>query len=206
MKKLAFLFIIAFSLFANAQQDSSLVKKMYIKTNALFLPIGIINAGLETQLTDKITLQADVFVSPWKSFAGKYAQIYMIGFDGRYYFKEAFKNWYVGANISFARYKIQKWNYWSDTPYQYEEGAPFYITSDLYQDGFSFMIGAVVGYQFKLGENWNMDIYAGGGNSQDFYKGYHKKLGVRYDDPGRTNRSGEWMPYKGGIMISYRIK
>lgn len=207
MKKLIFAFAILFSVLHSAQShDSVSAKKIYVKANALFLPIGILNAGVEYQLKEKITLQGDVFISPWKSFAGKYMQIYMLGFDARYYFKEAFKHWYVGANISGARYIAQKWNYWSDEPYQYTSESPIYIKSDLYQDGFSFMLGATVGYQFQLNDRWNMDLYIGGGTSQGFYKGYHKELGIRYDDASRKrNRSGEWIPYRGGIMIGYKL-
>lgn len=207
MKKILTFAAICTALICLAQENSSNQKSTYIKANALFLPVGMLNAGIETQLSDKYTFQADIFISPWKSFAGKYAQVYMIGFEGRYYFNQAFKHWYVGANFSAARYILQKWNYWGNGPYQYEQDAPIYNKSDLYQDGFSFMLGAVVGYQFQLSENWNMDLYIGGGMSQDFYKGYHKILGIRYDDPTRNwNRSGEWIPYRGGVMISYKLK
>lgn len=200
---------LSFGSLATAQpQDSIVPKKLYIKANTLFLPFGVLNAGLEYQLNKKMTLQGEVFVSPWKSFAGKYAQVYMIGSDARYYFNEAFKHWYVGANFSFARYKIQKYNYWSGGPYQYTETSPVYRTSDLYQDGFSFFLGGVVGYQFQLNEKWNMDFFLGAGTAQSYYKGYHKILGVRYDtDPDRSyNQSGEWIPYRGGVMISYQLK
>ena len=209
MKKLLLLIVISFAMLSNAQsQDSLATKKLYVKANALFLPIGMLNAGVEYQLNKKWTLQGDVFISPWKSFAGKYAQVYMIGFDGRYYFNEAFKHWYIGGNISFSRYIIQKYNYWNDNNYQYTPESPIYKTSDLYQDGFSYYLGATVGYQFELGKNWNMDLYVGGGSVQSFYKGFHKELGVRYDtDPTREyNRSGEWLPYRGGIMISYKLR
>ena len=209
MKKLLLLIVISFAMLSNAQsQDSLATKKLYVKANALFLPIGMLNAGVEYQLNKKWTLQGDVFISPWKSFAGKYAQVYMIGFDGRYYFNEAFKHWYIGGNISFSRYIIQKYNYWNDNNYQYTPESPIYKSSDLYQNGFSYIIGATVGYQFELGKNWNMDLYVGAGSIQSYYKGYHKELGVRYDtDPTREyNQSGEWLPYRGGVMISYRIK
>lgn len=208
MKKIVFALALSFSLFSNAQfQDSVSTKKLYVKANALFLPIGVFNAGLEYQLNKKITVQGDVFISPWKSFAGKYSQVYMIGFDGRYYFDEAFKHFYVGANISAARFIIQKYNYWSDGLYQYTPESPIYNTSDLYQDGYSVFLGATVGYQFQLSENWNMDLYLGAGTAQSFYKGYHKELGIRYDNDGRTwNKSGELIPYRGGVMISYRLK
>ena len=207
MKKIILLFSIILGFLSNAQnQDSAISKKIYVKANALFLPIGILNAGIEYQLKDKVTIQADVFISPWKSFAEKYLQVYMIGFEARYYFKEAFKHWYVGANISGARFIMQKYNYWSDGLYQYTPESPIYKASDLYQNGYAIMIGGTVGYQFQLSDRWNMDLYFGGGTAQSFYKGYHKKLGIRYDDDGRKwNKSGEWIPYRGGVMISYKL-
>lgn len=208
MKKLILAFSLSLAFLASSQiHDTISPKKLYIKANALFLPVGILNAGLEYQINKKMTIQGDVLISPWKSFAGKYAQFYMIGFDGRYYFNEAFKHWYVGANISAARFIIQKWDYWSDNPYQYTPTSPTYKTSDLYQNGFSVILGATVGYQFKLSENWNMDLYASAGTVQSYYRGYHKILGVRYDDDGRTwDKSGEFIPYRGGIMISYKLR
>ena len=208
MKKLILAFGISIAFLANGQiKDSISSKKLYLKANALFLPLGILNAGVEYQLNNKVTIEGDVFISPWKSFAGKYAQVYMIGFDGRYYFQEAFKHWYVGANISAARFIIQKYNYWNDVLYQYTPTSPTYKASDLYQNGYSMMCGATVGYQFQLATNWNMDLYLGAGTIQSYYKGYHKTLGVRYDDDGRSfDRSGEFLPYKGGVMISYRLK
>lgn len=208
MKKLIFILAISVGTFITAQvQDSVTSKKLYVKANAVFIPVGMLNAGLEYQLSPKITLQGDVFISPWKSFLGKYAQMYMGFVEGRYYFKEAFSKWYVGVNIGASVFKMQKWNYWSDAPFQYTETSPIYVTSDLYQRGFSLMMGATVGYQFHINENWNVDVFAGGGTSQGFYRGYHKILGVRYDEDGRTwNKSGEWIPYRGGIMISYKLK
>ena len=205
MKKTILLFSIILGFLSNAQnQDSATTKKIYVKANALFLPIGILNAGVEYQLKENITVQADVFISPWKSFMGKYAQVYMIGFDGRYYFNEAFKHWYVGANITAARYIFQRYSYWGNGFSQLTPESPIYRTKDLYQDGFAFMLGVTAGYQFQLSNRLNMDLYVGAGNSQGFYKGYHKELGVRYDGTG-WDRSGEWIPYRGGVMISYKL-
>ena len=111
MKKTILLFFFFFALLSQAQNQQSekvgTAKNIYLKANALFLPIGILNAGVEYQLKEKVTVQADVFISPWKSFAGKNLQVYMLGLEGRYYFKEAFQHWYVGGNISAARFIIQ---------------------------------------------------------------------------------------------------
>ena len=212
------IFVAALSLFSiinisaqdtqTQENNSETEKKLYVKGNALLIPIGIINAGLEYQLTNKITMQGDVFISPWKSFAGHEAQIYMGTIEGRYYFKEAFKGWHVGANVSVGAYTIQKPSYWNDRNYlDVQVGVPsHYINSQLYQKGYSILYGIEGGYQFRLADNWNMDIFAGIGNSQDFYKGYVRGTGERYDSADGYNRSGEWLPYRGGVMISYRLK
>lgn len=206
MKKLISVSLICFSLIIFAQKNET-----YIKANALFLPVGMMNVGIEHGFTEHITGQADLFISPWKSFAGKHAQVYILGFNGRYYFNEAFKKFYVGVDFSVARFNIQKYGYWNDNFYVHKNGVVTpYINNNLYQKGYSVMLGGIAGYQFTLGDRWNLDLYLGLGTMQSFYKGYDKLSGDRYDTDGdsmgrETNRSGEWLPYKGGLMLSYKL-
>lgn len=188
----------------NAQEENS-EKSVYAKGNALFIPIGVLNVGLEHQISKKYTVQADILISPWKSFAGHEFQYYSASVEGRYYFDEAFKHWYVGANLSAASFVLQKWNYWQDIPYENDNGEIF-TKSNLYQKGFSLIVGVTAGYQFQLSENWNLDVYGTIGTSQDFYKGYDRSNGKRYDVANGYNKSGEILPYRGGIMISYKLK
>lgn len=211
MKKLLTALVLGAFSFGFAQETAEKAEnanQMYVKANALFVPVGIINAGVEYQLAPKYTFQADVFLSPWKSFSGHELQYYMLGLEGRYYFNEAFKHWYVGANIGFSTFKVQKWNYWNDNNYFDSDSNTVtpYINSQVYQKGFSYLIGATIGYQFKINENWNVDIYAGGGHSEDRYKAYDRSTGNRVDSPAGYNKSGEWIPYRGGIMIAYKIR
>ncbi|WP_370895722.1 DUF3575 domain-containing protein [Chryseobacterium gossypii] len=189
------------SLKAQEQEE----KKLYLKGNALFVPIGVLNVGAEYQLSKKYTLQGDLFISPWKSFAGHEFQYYSISLEGRYYFEEAFKHWYVGANIATSAFVLQKWNYWNDRLFINDNNEVF-INSNLYQKGYSVIFGVTAGYQFQLSDRWNMDVYATVGSSQDFYKGYDRTTGKRYDTANGMNRSGEILPYRGGIMISYKLK
>lgn len=200
---LAFLSVSTLS--AQEQEQGGQDKSLYIKGNALFAPIGILNIGLEKQISPKYTLQGDVFISPWKSFAGHELQIYSLSVEGRYYFKEAFKNWYLGVNIGAAAYNLQKWSYWNDKSFENWNGE-ILINSNLYQKGFSVMLGVTAGYQFQLSERWNLDIYGTVGTSQGFYKGYDRSTGKRYDSAKEFNKSGEIIPYRGGVMISYKLK
>lgn len=187
-------FLTLFLLGNLSAQEQESEKSLYIKGNALFLPVGMLNLGLEYQLSHKYTLQGDVFVSPWKSFAGRHAQVYMGHLEGRYYFQEAFKHWYLGVNGGFGVFDLTKWNY---------------SGTEKFQRGFSLMLGATVGYQFQWKERWNIDIFAGGGTSQGFYHGYESvppDSFVRYEGAEGWNKSGELIPYRGGIMISYKLK
>lgn len=82
--------------------------------------------------------------------------VYKAGLDGRYYFKEAFKHLYVAIFVCAAKSKS---GITGVVYFNINQESPIYDSADLYQDGFSFFLGAVVGYQFKLNENWNMDLY-----------------------------------------------
>lgn len=187
------------------EQISENENSLRLKANALFIPIGVINAGLEYQLNSKYTLQGDVLISPWKSFAGHELQYYSASVEGRYYFKEAFNGWYLGANIGASSFVLQKWNYWGEGDYINDNNEVF-TKSNLYQKGYSVLFGITAGYQFKLSDRLNMDIYGTVGTAQDFYKGYDRETGRRYDVANSYNKSGEIIPYRGGVMISYKLK
>ncbi|WP_092735563.1 DUF3575 domain-containing protein [Riemerella columbipharyngis] len=170
--------------------------EIYVKGNVLTLPALIFNAGAECKLAPKYTLQADVLVSPWRSVNGHHFQIYMGHTEVRYYFKQAFKGWYAGLNVGFGLFDITKWNY---------------LKSKKYQRGFNYMLGGVVGYQYQWSKKWNIDLFLGGGSSQGFYHGYEPADNPpsfirRYEvHSGKWNLSGEWIPYRGGIMLSYKL-
>ena len=205
MKKLFLL-----SLFSVITSSFAQKNETYIKANALFLPIGMLNVGVEHGFTEHITGQADIFFSPWKSFAGHQAQFCIALLVLIYYFDQAFKHWYVGASLGFGIFNIQKWNYWGGEIYTTKEGdlTP-YKKNELYQKGFSYMFGLTTGYQFQIGNRWNMDIFLGIGSQQGFYKGYVEYLPEtqenRYDRVENWDKSGEIIPFKGGVMISYKL-
>lgn len=205
MKKVLSITLICMSIFSFSQKNET-----YIKVNALFLPVGMLNVGVEHGFTEHITGQADIFVSPWKSFGGHQALFGIGTIEGRYYFDQAFKHFYVGASVGAGIFNIQKWNYWKSDLYVTKEGelTP-YRKDQLYQKGFSYILGLTTGYQFQIGNRWNLDIFLGVGSQQGFYKGYVEGLPEtqdnRYDRVENWDKSGEIIPFKGGVMISYKL-
>ena len=90
------------SAFNFGQKKTDFLKEYQVKVNALTLPIGILNAGLETPISNHFTLNGDILISPWKSFKGNHLQIYMGNLEARYYLKEKMNGLYIGPNLGLA--------------------------------------------------------------------------------------------------------
>ncbi|WP_372754978.1 DUF3575 domain-containing protein [Mariniflexile sp.] len=172
--------IILFPLFITSQTS--------FKGNAITTLVGIPNFGVEFELGKKTTFQLDVAASFWtiNGVPYKFGQIFP---EFRYYTKQAGLGFYVGAHIGGAKFKLQKWN-----------------QTNSYQEGYSVFLGATIGYQFELNERWNLEAFLGGGSQQGHYKGYFLDTGERSDGVRHYNKSGEFLPYRGGLMIVYKLK
>lgn len=183
-------FILLFLFQLNFSQD----KDKYIKGNALLANFGIINVGYEHQLDDNKTLEIDALYSPWKSIQGNHLQAFILTVEGRYFFNKAFDKWYLGGHVGGSVFNLTKWHYWN---------------RNLYQEGFNYMLGLTLGYEFKWKEKWIADFHIGAGTVQSSYKGYQvdKTTGerTRYEDAENFNKSGEIIPYKIGVMIGYKL-
>ena len=67
-------------------------------------------------------------------------------------------------------------------------------------------VNKVVSSELKtISEKLNLDMYLGGATSQGFYHGYDIIDGQRYEPKNPWNRSGELIPYKIGVALSYKI-
>jgi hypothetical protein len=185
MKKNLFLLIVLFSL--------QLQSQTYIKANALSTLLTIPNIGVETSIGEKSTLQFDVLASLWKSIDGKPYKLFTFISEYRYHFNEKYNGFYAGAHLGFDSYDVTKW------------GA--YDALGVHSVGVGYVIGATIGYQKKLNDKFLLDFFLGGGNHQGFYNSYYIDTGKRWelDDSVGRNKSGEWLPYRGGIMISYKL-
>ncbi|PXY46587.1 DUF3575 domain-containing protein [Flavobacterium hydrophilum] len=186
MKKILFIIVFIFSI--NAQSQT------YVKLNTITAVVLVPNIGIETGIGDKTTFSFDIMASFWNSFDGKKPMKFATYTpEIRYHFKEKYNGFYTGINAGFDTYELQKWNYWKDNPNWYEKGK-------------GYRIGATIGYNKKLSDKFLLDIFLRGGWHQGFYKGYYNDgTPGRYENVKNWNKSGEWLPYGGGVMISYKI-
>lgn len=198
-------------LFSSVLLSTGVYAQTEIKVNAPFLPIGIFNIAVEKPISPKISLQVEAFISPWESYGGKNLQIYMGTLEGRYYFKEMMHGWYVGAYGSIGAFNLQKWNYFTPQPVLDQEGDAVLLpdgsvrTAERYQKGLAFIVGVSGGYHFKINDRFGLDAFAGVGTTQSIYKGYLKDNNQRYDGAEKWNRSGEFLPTRLGLMLTYKL-
>ena len=184
MNTKSFFLVISFFLISITYSQTSL------KFNAATALLGIPNIGFETTLSKKFTFQFDATASFWKSVNNAPIQFLLIIPEFRYYTKEAGKGFFVGAHIGGGAFKIQKWTY---------------RNTDLYEEGYTVLYGVTLGYQFIVSPKFNLEVFAGGGSSQGFYKGYYISTNERYDFAKDYNKSGEIIPYRGGLMLVYKL-
>lgn len=201
-----------FSLMIGLFSATVLSAQTELKVNTVFVPMGIYNIAVEKPVNSKISLQAEAFVSPWKSFLGKNLQMYMGTLEGRYYFKETGNKWYVGTYLSMAAFNLQKWNYWSKTVVEDKNGNLELLpdgsvrVTERYQKGLAFIWGVSGGYHFVLDKKWGLDVFAGVGFTQSLYKGYMEDNNQRYDGATKWNKSGEILPTRAGVMLTYKLE
>jgi hypothetical protein len=162
----------------------------YAKINGVTALILVPNVGIETGLGKKLTYQFDVTASFWESFNGAPFKTIMVFNEVRYFIKQKFDGFYIGGHVGGSKFELQKWNY---------------LNTDNYQKGYNYFLGITIGYELKIDKHWLIDIFMGGGNQQGFYKGYKLSTGERYDAHTDYNKSGEWLPYRGGFMVCYKF-
>jgi hypothetical protein len=163
-----------------------------IKGNLATPLVLIPNFGIETRLYNHVSYQFDAQASFWEKFQGGPLKFLMIFNEIRLYSKPDNTGFFIGGHIGGSKYNIKKWNYYD---------------LDKRQEGYNMMYGGTIGYQFKFKNRFNLEFFLGGGSSQGYYKGYYISTGERYDTYVKNfNKSGEWLPYRGGLMLVYQLK
>ncbi|WP_163444366.1 DUF3575 domain-containing protein [Flavobacterium columnare] len=152
--------------------------------------VGLPQIGVETKIGNKLTFQADLMASLWESVNNAPQKFAILIPEVRYHFNTLEKGFYLGGHIGGSSYKMQKWNY---------------LNSGRYQEGYSLLFGMTVGFKVPVNESFSIDIFMGGGSQQGYYKGYYLESGERYETADNFNKSGEWLPYRGGVMICYKL-
>ncbi len=161
-----------------------------IKLNATAL-IGIPGVAYETALTDRTSFNIDATASLWRSVRGAPFQFLTIIPEWQIHSRSGRVGYYGGVHLGASVYRLQKWNYWG---------------TQLYQEGYSTLLGATIGYKRALSASLLLDVFVGGGSQHGRYRGYDGATGEQYAGGDRLDESREWLPYRAGVMLGYRLR
>ena len=197
MFKYLFGFLFLISLTLNCQTE--------LKFNLASALVLVPNVGIEVQLSDRFGYQLDTSASFYDNIEGSPFHMTQIFNELRFYPKTKKNNrsFFVGAHVGYGMYNLRlpKWiTTIVDTEYK-EEGS--------YQYGRNAYYGITLGKKIPLkNERFNLEVFIGGGSSQSNYKYYNKdeqRIFAITNFKRKFNKSGEELPYRGGIMLTYKL-
>ena len=197
MFKYLFGFLFLISLTLNSQTE--------LKFNLASALVLVPNVGIEVQLSDRFGYQLDTSASFYDNIEGSPFHMTQIFNELRFYPKTKKNNrsFFIGAHVGYGMYNLRlpKWiTTIVDTEYK-EEGS--------YQYGRNAYYGITLGKKIPLkNERFNLEVFIGGGSSQSNYKYYNKdeqRIFAITNFKTKFNKSGEELPYRGGLMITYKL-
>ena len=190
-------FLLVFSITLNSQTE--------LKFNLASAPFLVPNIGIEVQISERFGYQLDTSASFYNNIEGSPFHMTQIFNEIRFYpkTKKNKRSFFVGTHVGYGMYNLRlpKWiTTVVDTEYK-EEGS--------YQYGRNAYYGITIGKKIPLkNEKFNLEIFVGGGSSQSNYKYYNKdeqRIFAITNYKRKFNKSGEELPYRGGLMLTYKL-
>ncbi len=175
-----------------------------LKFNLATAPLLVPNIGIEVKLSEKIGYQLDTSASFYNDIEGSPFHMTQIFNEFRFYpNKNQKRNFFVGAHVGYGMYNIRlpKWIANLSGSEFKEEGS--------YQYGRNAYFGITIGKKIQLkNEKLGLEVFIGGGSSQSNYKYYNKneqRIFAITNYKRKFNKSGEVLPYRGGLMLIYKL-
>lgn len=169
---------------------SSVIGQQRVHVNAATTLLGFPSVGYEKGLGKRFSFHIDAIGSTFNRYHNMPLKFLIITPEIRYYSKPELKGFYVGGHIGGSTFHLQKYNY---------------ANSNYYQKGYNYMAGISIGYVYALSDKFALEGFVGGGTIQSYYKGYDITTGMRTEDADKFNKSGEWLPYRGGVNLIWKI-
>ena len=175
-----------------------------LKFNLATAPLLVPNIGIEVKLSKKLGFQLDTSASFYNDIEGSPFHMTQIFNEFRFYPNNNQKrNFFIGVHVGYGMYNIRlpRWIANLSGSEFKEEGS--------YQYGRNAYYGVTVGKKIPLkNERFGLELFIGGGSSQSNYKYYNKneqRIFAITNYKRKFNKSGEELPYRGGLMLTYKL-
>ena len=200
MKKIKKHIIILSILFLAFKLYPQLEAKVNVLTSLVLIP----NFGIELQVGEKNSLQLDVLASFWNKLNNSKTPFHInqTFLEYRFYKKSDLTGFFVAPHIGYGMFTLKK----PDFAVIYDPYDSSSKSNNSYQSGRVAFYGFTFGIKKKISKRISLEGFVGGGYSMANYKSYYEDVRTDIRDNWRTfNRSGEFVAYRGGIMINYNF-
>ncbi len=180
-----------------------------VKVNALMGAVAIVNPSIELGFGERSSITMDYVGAYAKSNymgTGHQFVISMALFGYRHYLnKDTHSGLFVGGDFGLFGFSMNK----AVVPFvandheSYYEDGVYYDAESYYDVGYGYLLGVTVGYKylFTQSKRWGVELSLSGGWQLAQHEQYSGE-GVRLYE---YNPTAEWLPYKAGIYLSYRL-
>lgn len=170
-------------------------QKVAVKTNLAYWGAAVSpNIALEFGLSKKFTLEAGGGFNLWTFDDNKKAKHWLVQPELRYWFCDIFNGHFIGLHAHGAQFNVGNW----DIPI----GRLDVLKENRYE-GYLYGGGLSYGYQWMLGNRWNLETSIGGGYARIHYDKYPcANCGTKVGE-GKTNY---WGITKAAVSLIYIIK
>jgi len=182
-----------------------LYPQLEAKANVLTSLALIPNVGIEIQTGEKNSLQLDVLASFWNKLNNSKTPLHInqTFLEYRFYKKNDLSGFFYAPHVGYGMFTLNK----PDFAVIYDFYETLSYTNDTYHSGRVAFYGITIGFKKRLNNRLSIEAFVGGGYSMSNYKLYREDVRIDQRDNWRTfNRSGEFVAYRGGLMISYNFK
>ena len=179
-----------------------LYPQLEAKANVLTSLVLIPNVGIEIQVSEKNSIQLDVLASFWNKLNNSKTPLHInqTFLEYRFYKKNDLSGLFVGPHVGYGMFTLKK----PEFAVIYDPYDSSSKPNNSYQSGRVAFYGLTFGLKKKISKRLSLEGFVGGGYSMANYKSYYEDVRTDVRDNWRTfNRSGEFVAYRGGIMISY---
>lgn len=167
-------------------------QKVAVKTNALYWATATPNLAVEFGLGKRVTLDIAGGYNPFTFGDNRKWKHYLIEPEIRYWLCEKFNGHFFGLHTGYMNYNVSK------IPLLYSKNAKNYR-----YEGWLTGVGISYGYQWILGDHWNLEAEVGAGFVHTNYTKYEpEKCGTCR---GKTQKN-YFAPTRAAISIVYLIK
>lgn len=170
------------------RHEKSCLPTVALKTNALYWATLTTNLGVEVGLSPKLTLDLSGGGNPWKFSDNRQLKLWYVQPELRYWFCERFNGSFIAFEGHYGKANVSNIDI-------------FGLGHDRY-DGKGYGGGLTYGYQWMIGNRWNMEAEVGVGYARlDYDKYEHGKDGAKIGH----NSKNYWGPTRAALSFIYFI-